>query len=209
MIDDRNHLRWMNIGNFAAYIQLAMLELIKDEFKKDIVALEIGSAYGGGVEMMAKSLKGKGKAYGYDTFEGHPEDLADDKNSSEARAMDIWYEKFDKKELSYDYQRKILDKEDLDNAILVKGRVNRHSFNNIKKAHLIMFDMDLIKPTKVAYEALKNKIVKNGYLFFHDTLPPEHLPLLYKYVYNKVLKDKNLQLYKEFTPCHLTIIKKI
>jgi len=208
MIDDINHLPWMNIGNFGAYIQMAYLEKIKDRFKKNIIALEIGSAYGGAVEMMAKSLKGKGKAYGYDTFEGHPEDLSDSPKSSEARAMDIWYDKFGKEKLGYDYQRRVLDNQGLGNAILVKGRVNKHSFDDIEKAHLIMFDMDLIKPTIVAYNALKNKIVRGGYLFFHDALPPNHLPLICKFVYDEVLKDKTLEVDREFISSHLTILEK-
>lgn len=192
---------WLNTGNGTAGYQLNLMEYLMTKFRKDFVVLEVGSAYGGAVEMMTQVAnhelgRENVSVYGYDTFEGHPKDLADDPNSMEAKVMDEWYttEGCEKDKLSYDYQRKILDDLGLTNAHLVKGRVNKHSFDDIKKVHLAMLDMDLVKPTKVAYHALKDKIVSGGFMMFHDAYPPEHLPLLYDFVKNEVITDERWRL---------------
>lgn len=205
----KNQLAWLNVGSKESNVQLGYLEFLKTQFN-EVIALEIGSAYGGAVETMAKFLKGRGKAYGYDTFEGHPEDLSDDSLSGEARCMDIWYVHPDfgrGKNLSYKYQRKVLDQQGLDNAILVKGRINKHSFDDIKEAHLVMMDLDLVKSTEVAYFAVRGKIVLGGYLFMHDAIPANHLPLLHKFIYNEVVTDKMWSIEAEIPDMNLLILK--
>lgn len=203
-----NKLIWINNANNTSIIQLEYLGFLKNQFD-NINVLEVGSAYGGAVETMAKVLRGRGKAYGYDTFEGHPSDLAEDPTSKEAICMEVWYnhEGFGRDRLRYDYQRKILDEQGLDNAILVKGRVNEHSFDDIKEAHMVMLDMDLAKPTKIAYYAIRGKIPSGGYLFLHDALPAEHLPLLHNFVYDEILKD-NIWIIEDEKPEQLLLILK-
>jgi hypothetical protein len=205
-----NKLFWLNNTSLAAEYQVLYAQKLKDAFKKDLVGLEVGSAYGGGVEYMGWLWKDIGKVYGYDTFEGHPKDLSDDQNSHEATCMDMWYTDMfnNMNQRTYEYQRKVLDEEGLDNVTLVKGRVNEHSFDDIKEAHYVLFDMDLVKPTKVAYKALKDKIVKGGYLLFHDAIPADHLPLLHKFIYEEVVKDGWL-IVEESPPAYLTILQKI
>ena len=196
-----NKLFWLNMGNGAAEKQVALLEKILTDFPKDkLTTLEVGSPYGGAVEFAARLMGKRGTAYGYDTFEGHPVDLADDPDSSEAHAMDQWYARTDytPEMLTYEYQRKVLDEEGLSNAILVKGRLNEHSFDDIKKAHLVMLDLDLIKPTILAYDALKDKIVKGGYLMTHDSFPADHLPLIYDFVHNVIAKDGRWMIVGEY-----------
>ena len=192
----RNQLVWLNAGNPAGRIQIELCERILDEFPEDkLVGLEIGSAYGGGVEFLAKCWYGRGKVYGYDTFEGHPRDLADNQDDKEAWCMDIWYDngkhvpQLNAKCLDYNYQRKILDDQLLNNVTLVKGRINSHSFDDIKQIHFAMIDLDLIKPTVVAYNAIKDKFVPGAYLMLHDSLSPQHLPKIYHFVYDVVVKD--------------------
>ena len=204
----KNNLAWLNVGNHTAFIQIAALERLMKLFPY-IVALEVGSAYGGAVETMATYLKGRGKVYGYDTFEGHPKDLGLD--FKESHAMDSWYQDphFGTDILDYDYQRRILDENGLDNAVLVKGRVNKHSFDDIEEAHLVMIDLDMVNPTKIVYEALKDKIVFGGYLLFHDTVPADHLPLLHNYVYKEVMKDKKWKFHADYPKSYLTILQRI
>ncbi len=196
----RNQLVWLNAGNQTGSIQIEICEKILTEFpEEEITALEIGSAYGGGVEFMAKFFYGRGRAYGYDTFIGHPKDLADNQKDLEAYCMDFWYEQgkrikeLAKDRLDYNYQRKILDKQMLSNAVLVNGRIDEHSFDDIKKIHFAMFDLDLIKPTRIAYETIKDKFVSGAYAMFHDSLPPDHIPNIHKFVYDEVLKDGRWQ----------------
>ena len=102
-----NKLKWINVSNGTAGYQIKLLEKLMAEFSNDkLVALEVGSAAGGAVEFTAKLWGERGAVYGYDTFEGYPKDLADDQESSEAHAMDIWKEipGFGKEEISYEYQ---------------------------------------------------------------------------------------------------------
>lgn len=210
-----NQLPWLNAANDTGKYQKEIcLKLLTDFPNDELIGLEIGCAYGGGVEHLAYIWKGRGKVYGYDTFEGHPDDLADDIESEEARCMDLWYNSgrpfFSRDKLTYEYQRMILNMEKLDNATLVKGRINEHSFDDIEKAHFAIIDLDLIKPTKIAYYAIKDKIVKGGYLFMHDTLPPDHLPMIYDFVYNEVVKDKRWQIIAEIgDKGNVTILRRI
>lgn len=183
-------LYWLNKSNATARHQYDIVSNLSEGFPNEkIVALEIGSPYGGAVEMMATVLKNRGTVYGYDTFEGHPKDLADDPHSLEATCMEAWYHHsmLGREGLAYDYQRQVLDSLGLDNAILVKGRINEHSFDDIEKIHFAMLDLDLIKPTRVTYEAIKDKFVKGSYLFIHDALPSDHLPYIHNFVYDEII----------------------
>ena len=186
------NLHWLNSGNPTGIIQMLTLNNLLEKFpNEELIGLEIGSAYGGGVEVGAKIWKDRGKFYGYDTFCGHPRDLAIDPTNKEAWCMDGWYndENFGTWRLAYDYQRKILDYQGLDNAILVKGRINEKTFEDFDRIHFAIIDLDMIKPTVQAYMGIKDKIAVGGYLLMHDALPPDHLPLIYKYVYKWILPE--------------------
>ncbi len=105
--------------------------------------------------------------------------------------MDHWYnpQVFGTAALSYDFQRNILDTENLDNVTLVKGLVSKDSCKDIPKIHYCLLDMDIYASMKTGYEAVKDKIVEGGYLFLHDCVPENHLPLLNKWLFNEVLKE--------------------
>ena len=65
-------LNWLNAGNKTANLQMECLQALPSTFPgEEIIALEVGSAYGGGAEMMGKLIQGIGKVYAYDTFVGH------------------------------------------------------------------------------------------------------------------------------------------
>lgn len=205
-------LNWLNAGNGTSRLQLECIQALPSMFpSEEIIALEVGSAYGGGAEMMGKTLYGRGKVYGYDTFEGHPRDLADSPTDPEANCMDLWYKEphYGLNKLSYEYQRIILDEEGLDNVILVKGRIHEHSFDDIERVHFALFDLDLVQSTRIAYEALKDKIVKNGYLFIHDALPKDNLVHLNKYVYNEIVPDKRWKMFGEFPNDFVLVLQKV
>lgn len=172
-------LTWLNLDGIVSEAQIKKVEELSLKFGK-INVLEIGSAYGGAVEYLAQTYP-NAEVYGYDTFEGHPKDLTYDPNSTEATCMDYWYRPdiLGTDKLSYEYQTEAL--KDLPNAHLVKGRVNRNSFDDIKEVHMAMIDLDLIQPIMTAYMAIKDKIVKGGYLMFHD-YADNHLPMILFFV---------------------------
>jgi hypothetical protein len=207
-------LVWLNAGNETGLIQLLTLENLMQKFpdENNLVGLEIGSAYGGGVEIGAKMFGKRGKFYGFDTFEGHPRDLAVDQKNLEAYCMEMWYQsdqkQFSKEKLAYKYQRQRLDNGGLTNAILVKGRINKHSFDMIDKIHFAIIDLDLIVPTRIAYEAIKDKIVVGGYLFMHDALPPDHLPMIHSLVYHQILAEGRWKIVKESNSGNLTALER-
>ena len=182
-----SQLKWLNRGGKASEFQLKKIEEVLSNFLGKITVLEVGSAYGGAVEEIAKISK-RINVYGYDTFEGHPKDLSKDVKSVEAVCMDYWYRSdvFGTSTLDYDFQLKVLKSLKLNNAHLVKGRINEKSFGDLDKIHFAMLDMDLIVPTRIAYEALAPKIVQGGYMMFHD-YGENHLPLLLAFVDNVVI----------------------
>ena len=205
-------LQWLNAGNKTANLQMECLQAIPSMFpNEEIIALEVGSAYGGGAEMMGKLIQGIGKVYAYDTFVGHPKDLADSPDDPEALCMELWYKEphHGLNKLSYEYQRIILDEEGLDNVFLVKGRINEHSFDNIERVHLAMLDLDLVKSTQIAYEALKDKIVKGGYLFIHDAVPKDNLVHLNKYVYDEIVPDKRWEVFGAYPNNFVLVLQRV
>uniref|UniRef100_A0A6M3J0N6 Putative methyltransferase n=1 Tax=viral metagenome TaxID=1070528 RepID=A0A6M3J0N6_9ZZZZ len=206
----KNKLRWLNAGSNTSKLQLDCIEMLLQKFPEHLTLLEIGSAYGGGVEMMAKMVGDRGTVYGYDTFEGHPRDLAVKIDDPEAYCMDMWYNNpmWGTKDLNYEYQREILDEEGLDNAILVKGRLNENSFDDIEKAHFVLMDLDMVNPSKIAYKAIKDKIVPGGFLFMHDIYPPHNLPHLHKWAYKEVVPDPMWVLEGEFLHSYLAILRR-
>lgn len=163
----------------------ATLEYVRGLAKLDldmpIIGVEMGIAYGGGVERAGQILKGKGVMYGYDTFTGHPKELAKDPTSLEATCMDDWYkdEVYGMDKLSYEYIRKELDKQELYNVILVKGLINKNSCKDIPYINYALLDLDMLESMSMAYEAVKDKMVPGFVMFLHDVCPPDHLPRLF------------------------------
>lgn len=183
-------LKIINEVNGAHLVILEYARLCMDKFPDPLIAVIMGTAYGGEVEMVAKLWGKHGKVYGYDTFEDkHPKHLAEDSNSFEATCMDGWYKEpaWGTKKLAYDYQRKILDKQGLDNAILTKGEVKANSCEDLPYIHLAFLDMDLIASMKTGYEAVKDKVCQTGFLFMHDAVPSAHLPKINDWVFKELI----------------------
>ena len=165
-------MQWLNKLNGADLIEIKYTTKCMEEFEGDLTAVVMGSAYGGCLEAMGKLLKDRGKVYGCDTFEDmHPVHLAPTQGGFEATCMNHWYnrEDYGTDRLAYDYQRKELDKQGLDNVILIKGEVGPHTVKDLDKIHYAFLDMDMPKSMDNGYQAVKNKIVKGGYIMFHDT----------------------------------------
>ena len=181
-------MRTLNkIANSAQETLLEYCQNLLVEVDTPLIGAEFGSAYGGGVESIGKLWKDRGIVYGFDTFAGHPKQLAVDLQSWEANCMNGWYEKYPCDELSYGYQRAELDRQGLDNVILKKGLINKNSCMGIPYLNYALLDLDILASMKTGYELVKDRITKGGYLFFHDVVPDDHLPLLNKWFLNEVM----------------------
>lgn len=66
----------LNDTNGASKHTLGVAERLFTEFDCDLIGAEFGIAYGGGVEAIGKLWKERGTIYGFDTFEGHPKQVA-------------------------------------------------------------------------------------------------------------------------------------
>uniref|UniRef100_A0A6M3KVT6 Methyltransferase n=1 Tax=viral metagenome TaxID=1070528 RepID=A0A6M3KVT6_9ZZZZ len=185
-------LPWLNSLNGADKIEAEYFTKCLTDFDGELYGAVMGIAYGGQVEEMGKVWKERGKVYGFDTFEDlHPKHLAKDPASFEATCMDYWYgeDVHGTKNLAYSYIRGELDKQGLDNVILVKGLINANSLKDVPYLNYVMLDMDIIKSMKMGYNIVKDKIVKGGYLLLHDVIPPTHLPQLNDLYLNTILED--------------------
>lgn len=208
----------LNHVNGAAPELLGLAETIRNQFKKDIIGCEMGIAYGGGVEGIGLLWKGVGVIHGFDTFEGHPDYLAekdptlpDGKQSFAARCMDHWYNEnvHGTKGLAYDYQRAELDRQGLDNVILHKGVIGPDTdVSFMPYLNYVFLDLDLPICMKDAYNLIKDKILVGGYLCLHDVVPDTHIKPLYDWYVNEVKKD-GYEVVKELKGSMLVVLRKI
>jgi hypothetical protein len=182
-----------------------------EKFKDDLIGVELGSCYGGNVEEIATAWKGHGKFYGYDTFEGHPKQLADNPKDFEAICMDYWYKEdvFGREHLAYDYQRGVLDELGLDNAFLVKGLVNEHSCDQLEHINFAFLDMDLHVSMANGFKAVKDKIVKGGYLLLHDVVDKDHIPLTHQWYLDNVKTDPNYKMLSDNEGHFIAVYEKL
>ena len=188
-------LPYLNKLNGASEVEDKYSQKCLDEFEGELTAVQMGIAYGGCSESLGKLWKGRGKVYGFDTFEDlHPKELGE-KGTFESDCMDYWYQKdiLGTEHLKYKYIREELDKEGLDNVILRKGLIGKDSLKGISSVNYALLDMDMYESMKIGYDLVKDKIVKGGYLLLHDVLPVHHLPKLYVLYVNTILDDKDIE----------------
>lgn len=209
----------LNDTNGASHYTAEITKQIMKEFEGDLFGAEFGIAYGGGVERIGKLWGSRGTVWGFDTFEGHPKEIgelcehskeAGGVSSFAATCMDGWYSNSDygTERLAYDYQRKKLDEQGLTNVTLVKGIINEKTdVSFIPKLHYCFIDLDFPLSIWQAYNLVKYKIVKGGYLCLHDVIPEHHIHGCY-YRYKQILADGMFEVYNEFDNHLLAILKK-
>lgn len=180
-----------------------------EEFKEDLIGAEMGVAYGGGVEATAQLWKGRGKIYGFDTFTGHPKQLLKDPNSFEATCMDYWYNQFGTYFLSAESIQAQLDHEGFKNVILIKGLINKDSAKDIEKFHYVFIDLDIAISMAFAFDAVKDKIVKGGYILLHDVVPEGHIPNTHRWYREIALKDERFKLIEENPKAYTAVLQRI
>jgi hypothetical protein len=198
----------------TAYLQKYLHQALSEFPLGEFVYVELGSAWGGNLQYAGELLRDKGIVYGFDTFSGMPKHLGleEEKNCiirgwghNIPNCMDVWYAKFDPNELTYSYQRQVLDENALNNVILVKGEVNENSLDNIPYVNYAFLDMDLLVPMQIGYEAIKNKLVSGGYLLLHDVV--NNLPLLMQW-YEEIKGEGIWEIVEEVPNSYLAILRK-
>lgn len=207
----------LNDTNGASTFTFKVAEKLMNNFDQ-LTGAEFGVAYGGGVERIGKLWGSRGTIYGFDTFTGHPKEIgevckhtkaAGGRNAFAATCMDSWYENPDygTDRLSYEYQRAELDRQGLSNVILVKGLITNKTKLPFDELHYCFLDLDFPLSMWHAYNLVKDKIVKGGYLCLHDVIPEWHIPGCYEY-YQKILQEGLFEIESE-EACLLAVLKKI
>jgi hypothetical protein len=159
------------------------------EFEGPLYGVEMGIAYGGGLQRIADTWKGRDFAvWGFDTFEGHPKEAMFDRcedtkaagpTANQMTCLDHWYTnpEYGLEKCSYEYIRKDLNEQGLTNVHLVKGLVtDQTDVSFIPKLHYAFIDMDFPQAQWDGYNLMKDKIVPGGYLCLHDMIPAHHMP---------------------------------
>ena len=186
----KTELQWLNNVNGADKIAAEYHQKVLDEFKDNLVAVVMGSAYGGELEYIARLWGDKGKVYGFDVFDDlHPKHICADPESFAATCMDYWYglEEYGRDKMKLEYQQGLLDGMKMDNVKLIKGLVDKDSCKDIKNIHYAFLDMDMVESMSIGFEAVKDNMAIGGYLFLHDT---QNIPEVGKWYREVVLKDK-------------------
>jgi hypothetical protein len=215
---NKKQMKHLNDTNGASTHTLEIAERCLNEFET-LTGVEMGIAYGGGVEAIGKLWKDKGVIYGMDTFEGHPQEIAEiceitkqsgGKDSFAARCMDGWYQssEYGTEAFKLDYIQSELDKQGLDNVKLVKGLITDKTKLPFKELNYCFIDLDYPLSQIQAYELVKKLIVKGGYLLLHDMIPKGHITGNFEY-YQKILKEGLFEVVKEVPESYLCILKKV
>jgi len=210
----------INNVNGASAITQETAKRCLDEFDGDLYGVEMGVAYGGGIFGIGKNWKGRGTVWGFDTFEGHPQDemlerceasrVSGGIGSHAARCMDHWYQPnvYGADGIKYDFIRSKLDEAELTNVHLVKGLVtDTTDVSFISKLHYALIDMDYPQAQKDGYELLKNKFVPGGYLCLHDMIPHGHIHGCYE-VYQDIINEGLFTVVAEIPQSYLVVLKR-
>lgn len=178
-------LQELNDTNGASELTKFYSRKCLEEFNGFLIGAEFGVAYGGGIARIGADWKDRGVVYGFDTFEGHPKEIANiceyskqDNGffSSAATAMDFWYEKNGIENTSKNHITKKLDSVGINNVFLVKGLITEKSnIHYIPYLNYCLLDLDFPLSMIHAWNLVKNKIVKGGYLCLHDVVPRGHI----------------------------------
>lgn len=209
-------MRNLNDTNGASYILLGVASKTLEIFEKNLIGIEMGIAYGGGVESIGKIWKDKGTIYGFDTFEGHPKEVAlkdpdcgFSKDAFAATCMDEWYTMFDNNELTLEYQQNELDKQGLDNVKLVKGLIDeKTNLDYIPYLNYVLLDLDFSLAMQNAYKIIESKLVEKSFLCLHDVLPKGHIIGLNEW-YQNLIKLGKYKVVGEYPVSYLSILQKL
>jgi hypothetical protein len=192
-------MKELNDINGASKHTRAIVERLLTEFPDHLIGAEFGVAYGGGIEYMGKTWGERGTVFGFDTFTGHPKEIAEvceytkadgGQKAHAAVCMDPFYNGagYGREKFAYEYIRSELDRQGLGNVVLLKGLITSKLNLNIPRLHYAFLDLDFPLSMWDAYNLVKDKIVPGGYLCLHDVLPKGHIHGLWEY-YQQMLEE--------------------
>jgi len=207
----------LNDVNGASVITEGIAKQLLMDFTGTLMGCEMGIAYGGGVERIGKLWKGRGTIYGFDTFEGHPKQIGRECKYTNkyggdyafaTLCMDNWYNHYGYDNLSLEYIREELDKQDLSNVFLVKGLITENTdLSFINELHYALLDLDFPLSMWNAYNIVKDKVVSGGYLCLHDVIPHGHIPGCNEY-YKEIIKEGLFDIVSEYPKSYIAILRK-
>lgn len=189
-------------------------------FPAPLIGCEMGIAYGGGVERLGQCWRGKGFVFGFDTFHGHPRELAlrcpdtladGGPLAHAAKCMDYWYAdpEYGRERYGYDYIRFSLDAHGLHNVVLVQGLIGENTnIDFIPHLHYAMLDMDFPLSMRHGHRLVRDKILPGGYLCLHDVVPDGHIAGLYRF-YREVVVEGLFSVVREETGSYLAVLQRL
>ncbi|HUD73960.1 MAG TPA: hypothetical protein VMQ76_02735 [Terracidiphilus sp.] len=180
----------------------------KAHFKIGLVGAEFGVAYGGGVETIAKLWTGCGVIHGFDTFQGHPVEIAYSPRAWEANCMDVDYAAQGRERLSEEYIRGELSRQGLDNVFLHKGLIHDSSLYGIDALHYVLLDLDFIAAMVFGWTLVKDRIVPGGFLCLHDVVPRGNMIGLWG-LYQEIMASGQWSLEGEYPDNYLAVLRKL
>jgi hypothetical protein len=174
-----------------------------------LIGAEFGVAYGGGVEAIGRLWKPVGGTiYGFDTFDGHPKQLAESPDEHESWCMDAYYEKYGTELLSYDVQRKALDEAGITNVVLVKGLISEKLCGPyLPHLHYALLDLDIVASMRIAWNIVRPRMVSGGYLCLHDVIPSNHMTKLHA-LYHEILVTNEYDIVSETPQSYLVVLRR-
>ncbi len=181
-----------------------------------LIGCEMGIAFGGGIEKIGTLWRGRGFMFGFDTFEGHPKQLAavcpdtiadGGPNAHATYCMDPQYRQFGS-DYGYEKIRARLDTQGLHNVILVKGLITKATdIGFIPYLDYVLLDMDFPISMRDGYELVKHKIRSGGYLCLHDVIPKGHIRGLNEF-YQEILAEGLFESVLEDAGAYLAVLRK-
>lgn len=198
LIDSVDYLEKNDSKNIKLF-ESALPELdyiLKNEIEKEGIFLEFGVFNGKSINFMSNILKDR-KFYGFDSFEGLPED---------------WIPGFNKGRFSLDGNLPPVNK----NVTLIKGWFNETLPQFIKELNediaFIHVDCDLYSSTKTIFDCLKDKITPgtvitfDEYFCYHNWEEHE-FKAFQEFVKEKQVKYKYLSAGSLFGSCSIKILE--
>jgi hypothetical protein len=212
-------LQELNDLNGASRLTKFYSQKCLEEFNGFLIGAEFGVAYGGGIARIGNDWKGRGIVYGFDTFEGHPKEISNKckytqedglLNAHATICMDPWYEskEYGTEKIKYKYIRDQLNSQGLYNVNLVKGLIDDNTnIDHIDYLNYCLLDLDFPLSMVHAWNLVKNKIVKGGYLCLHDVIPKGHIHGLWEY-YQEMIAEDLYEVIIEDTNSLLAVLRK-
>lgn len=192
----------INDTNGASAITEALCRDLLYCGKPHLTGAEFGVAYGGGLQRIGRLWRCRGFIHGFDTFEGHPKQLGEP-GQPDTEIMNPWYDKLGTEALDIEYQRKALYEDGLHNVVLHEGLIDENSLAGVPLLDYCLLDLDLNTSMRIAYDLVRPRMARGGYLCLHDVIPHGHVPGLYE-LYQEILSD--FTLVAEYPESYLAVL---